>query len=125
MHYISASVILLNLVVATDGHPLDISPGIRLYDLYRRASILLPKRVSAVTLGGMAPLYMGHPEYEDENGDVVTSRIRRSADTAGHQWVLSDEDSYEHVVIRPPKRSLGNAMQHYILSRSKLVPVEL
>lgn len=116
---------LLSLVTFATGHPLDFYPGLRLYDLYQRASIRLPKRT---TVTEMVPLYMGQPEYEDHDvghDEVVIARPRRSIGTAGHHWVLPDEETYDDMIITRPKRSLGNAMQHYILSRSRVVPIEL
>ncbi|KAH7713994.1 hypothetical protein AAVH_18671 [Aphelenchoides avenae] len=73
--------------------------GLRLYDLYLRASDRMPKRISPAI--EVIPVHVGQHEFAD------------------------DEDGEERMVVTRPKRILNNAMRDWVLYRHRLMPMEL
>lgn len=88
------------------------NPGVRLYDLYRRASVRMP----------VSPL-AAFPPYNDESDDVIPVYLDTDAADPSTTVIVEEVDgSDDDNAVPMPKRSLNKIMRKYSHMRPRLVP---
>ncbi|KAH7706156.1 hypothetical protein AAVH_26622 [Aphelenchoides avenae] len=88
------------------------NPGVRLYDLYRRASVRMPPS----PFGALAP-------YNAEDDDVIPVYLDTDAADPATAVIVEEVDGSDGDDTVPmPKRSLNKIMRKYSHMRPRLVP---
>ncbi|KAH7707397.1 hypothetical protein AAVH_25367 [Aphelenchoides avenae] len=88
------------------------NPGVRLYDLYRRASVRMPLS----PLGALTP-------YNTEDDDVIPVYLDTDAADPATTVIVEEVDgSNGDDAVPMPKRSLNKIMRKYSHMRPRLVP---